>query len=582
MGKSVCVTRIIPDTPPQKDRFEGDAHQNLALAIKEIIDNENGGKTIGLEGEWGSGKSTIIHFLIANLDKQNNSVFLFDAWAHEGDPLRRTFLERLIVHLRDIKWISDNKAEIIINRLSGKQITSNVINKPKLSKIGIIAVIATVLAPIGLAFLKASLDNKMVLPWMENKGFDYYFLLFTGIYILPWLVTLIVALIKKDYSVLFREYITEKTTISNESPNPTSVEFETIFREVLIESLENKKRKLIIVFDNLDRIPEEVALDILSTLQTFLQYCQQSISGMPLTALPSLERLWVVIPYDRSGIIKLWEKNGGDDISAHMLDKRFQIRFRVPPLVLSNWRNYLFDLLKEAMPGHSSSEELENIYQIISLTWEKYSLSDKKDKKNESQFLHPTPRQLISLVNQIGSIHRQWCSRGIPFSHIVFYSTFRYLNPSKKLDDPTLRSEAFPEKPIPSFFYDSKSNLWESIAALWFNVDKEIANQILFREQIISALKNGNLKELEAVKEQTSRIWEIIRASYSHIYIGFNSIEDYLNTIYSLEKCKLLVRENSNEYKEFLGVIERGLTQNEISHPLTKEVGQQLISALKS
>ena len=585
MEKQKCITKLITDAPPNKDWFEGGSHINLALSIKDVIENEEGGKTIGLEGGWGSGKSTVIRFLVENLNNQDNFVYVFDAWAHEGDPLRRTFLEKLIHALMKKRWIKKKYAEEMLNDLSGKVITSNIKTTPKVIWTGALTGLVTLISSIGLALLNKSL-NKAVSPWENNVGLDSFFLLSTALFLLPWFFLAIFAFIRKDFSFIVKEHKTEKDTISRENPDPTSVEFELIFRNIIKTVLKGNSHKLVIVLDNIDRVSKTDALNILSTLQTFLHYCQQSkvIDEKEKKEFP-LERLWVIIPYDRKGIANLWDEDKKNNIASHMLDKRFQIRFYVPPLVLSNWKEYLFSLLKEAMPEHSSKEKLEKTYQIVSLTWEIYNPKIQKDDYSASKFPQPTPRQLISLINQIGAIHRQWCIRGIPYSHIVFYATFRYLNPEKMLDDPKLRSGTFPQQPISSWLSDSKIEFWESIATLWFNIDTSLASQILFKDEILSAIKNGDYKKLELTNKKTSKAWEVIKASYGLINDSFLCIEDYLNAISCLQKCDMLSKKDSMTHVGFLEIVSDGLIQNNISKPLSKEVGEQfkiLLSHIRS
>ena len=54
-----CRTVLLSDVPSKEDQFDG-RHEKVADAIHELITTEDGGKTIGLEGPWGSGKSTVV------------------------------------------------------------------------------------------------------------------------------------------------------------------------------------------------------------------------------------------------------------------------------------------------------------------------------------------------------------------------------------------------------------------------------------------------------------------------------------------------------------------------------------------
>ena len=89
-----CGTRLLTDLPADKDAFG--AHERVARAIADVVRTEDGGRTIGLEGGWGAGKSTVVKLLEQELaGDADSAAWIFDAWAHEGDPLRRSFLEGL-------------------------------------------------------------------------------------------------------------------------------------------------------------------------------------------------------------------------------------------------------------------------------------------------------------------------------------------------------------------------------------------------------------------------------------------------------------------------------------------------------
>jgi predicted transcriptional regulator len=104
-----CPTKLLDDLPADRDEFG--SHQKVADAIAELVRNEEGGKAIALIGPWGSGKSTIVNLLRKKLEEREDTfVFVFDAWAHRGDPLRRSFLECLINRLLDKGWL-ENKEE---------------------------------------------------------------------------------------------------------------------------------------------------------------------------------------------------------------------------------------------------------------------------------------------------------------------------------------------------------------------------------------------------------------------------------------------------------------------------------------
>ncbi|NRF93304.1 hypothetical protein HQN89_20240 [Paenibacillus frigoriresistens] len=120
--EETCTTMLLSDDPVDEDGFGG--HQRLAGSIFNMISKEKVGKSIAIRGSWGSGKSTIIKLirkLAGESQESNIKVIVFDAWEHEGDSLRRTFLEFLLSALDDVKWIKATDWETLKQNLSRKR-----------------------------------------------------------------------------------------------------------------------------------------------------------------------------------------------------------------------------------------------------------------------------------------------------------------------------------------------------------------------------------------------------------------------------------------------------------------------------
>src|SRR5436853_6306046 len=94
-----CKTVLLSDKPATDDAFK--PHGRIAEAIATLIIEEETGRTIGLQGGWGAGKTTVIELLKRRVANTNIAVVDFNAWAHEGDPLRRTFFETIVRKLQD-------------------------------------------------------------------------------------------------------------------------------------------------------------------------------------------------------------------------------------------------------------------------------------------------------------------------------------------------------------------------------------------------------------------------------------------------------------------------------------------------
>ena len=123
---------LLEDSPASVDSFG--AHSRVSTAIAELIASDApGGKVIGLEGGWGTGKTTVTHLLKERLSGNPEHGFVvFDTWAHEGDPLRRTFLEEMINSLVDREWASNKSWGVKLDEIARrrKETTKKTIPKP--------------------------------------------------------------------------------------------------------------------------------------------------------------------------------------------------------------------------------------------------------------------------------------------------------------------------------------------------------------------------------------------------------------------------------------------------------------------
>lgn len=489
MESNQCRTNLISDTPSTEDKFG--PHGRLTQAIADLISkNQEGGKTIGLEGGWGSGKSTVINLLKYNLLGNPNVLLInFDAWAHQGDPLRRTFLETLISTIKTERndWIRNDHWDKKLLELSNRLKRTKETNIPKLTLLGKILLIAALFVPFGIPFLEVGLRKGVLLSNGLPIAFEFIIgLFFTLAPILVILFSLMFNVwknrkgtevsnleVEKDDSliVLLQHTINETKTETIETVDPTSLEFEQKFVELMREALGEDGRRIVLVLDNLDRIDSQEALSILSTLQTFLQHQAECDKNW-------LNRLWVIIPYDRDSLQKLWQQAPSDDdkpLAVSFLDKRFQIRFEVPPLVLSDWSKHLHELLEEAFPDHDETE--------FHLTYRVYALNRENVEKS------PTPRELKIYVNQIGALHRQWQDR-FPLPHMGYYVQLK--RNGVKIDHALRAGDVRDRKPEQLL----GQNIYENLAAMYFTVEPALAQQLVLKEPITNALGEGNIDEL--------------------------------------------------------------------------------------
>ena len=484
--EELCPTNLLDDAPAEDDEFG--SHERVAKAIVKLLETEGeGGKSIGLEGGWGSGKSTVVRLIEKKLSRTKTGDFrvaVFDMWAHQDDPLRRTFLENLIERVQDFGWVNKSRWELRRDKLAKRRSEETTRVLPRLTLAGMLFAVTLLAIPVGSGLISA---GATLLASKDAPGdwAGYFLLIGTVGVFLPLFWYLIVAAIRKlqnrsgedgegmsEFSALVTgQSSTKSHTIATRTPDPTSVEFESEFRDLLDEALDSrKKRKLLLVVDNLDRVQSSDALSIWSTLQTFLGYSEHKKTEW-------LDRLWVLIPYDGDAILRLWDqsddfhpKSPNQTLTETFLNKTFQIRFSVPPLLLVNWRAFLNGVLTEAF-SERHIEEFPDIHRA-------FGINGGIDKSP------PTPRDLKIFVNQIGALHRDR-------QHDFLLSDYAcYVLLVKDVTDLHRDLLSGVDHKLPRRIIGD--NWRDIIAAIHFGVSEDEARQLLLRGPIETALADGD------------------------------------------------------------------------------------------
>ncbi len=121
-------------------------------------------------------------------------------------------------------------------------------------------------------------------------------------------------LIKESFKDLFKEMLpkTNNNVIITSPPTFAQDQFEDIFKQVIENISSNGSKKIVIVFDNIDRCESNVTIQILTGLKTFLDQ----------------KNCFYLIPCDDLRIKKHLRKTTGTE--DDYLDKIFQAYIRIP------------------------------------------------------------------------------------------------------------------------------------------------------------------------------------------------------------------------------------------------------------
>jgi hypothetical protein len=507
---------LLADEPADSDEFAAKGHAAVAETISQLVRNEPGGKVIGLEGSWGSGKSTIVKLIRGQFQdtSQGTLMLVFDAWAHQGDPLRRTFLESLVRSLEKAAWLTSDEATDFQASLSGKKTRAETHTTARLSLEGKIASAAAVLLPLGAALFGNDFKT-----WHRPAIYVGTALLLGPLLVVAgFLIAKYVGVAldgrskgRRDwrrrlaelrpFSFFARDQQTETVSEGVQAGEPTSVEFEHTFNSVMETALVGGRR-LLIVLDNLDRVAESDAKLILATMQTFTAAAQAANWGA---------HVWTLIPYDAVGLDRLWdEKHVGEDealtspTAAAFVEKVFQVRFEAPPLVLSDWREYLVRLLAQAFPT-STEEDRAGVLRVRA----QYPAANPEGMVTQEA---PTPRQLKQFVNQMGSVRRQ--RSDISLAHIAYYTLLR----RDRIDIArSLIAGAVPHSVMSPLL---EATVSEDLAALHFGAERSLAQQLLLGGALERAIGEGDTETVAQLKERTGFLdvlgsWDVARLAAS-------------------------------------------------------------------
>lgn len=463
-NQDICPNHLLADDPSEQDALGG-GHQLTARALVDLVLNSSGGKAFALLGGWGSGKSTVIRLFQKEVEHNPDiRVFVFDAWYHEGDPLRRSFLERLAAFLAEIHWLEGKALEEINSRmdeLASRKEETRSQTSPVVTREGTwIGILFTLGVPLGAALLSSQ-------P-MYQAPFWFFAVGLLAIFspIIAALCFMIHNLRTKgrlEFPSLVSQNIQAIRSSTVRTPEPTSVEFEARFREMLNWALTDDRR-LVIVVDNLDRLPADQARSVWAAMRTFLEVRGASWS----------ERLWLIVAFDPSAIPHLWRDAQGDGegdakkLGEVFISKLFHARLYVPPPVLSDWKAFLVQLLYEALPRHDE-EDFYAIYRVYR------TFSAGGDRP-------PAPREIKQFVNLVGNQHRIWQDT-IPLPIQALYVVLR-----EKLAENPREVLSGMEAEVKKLFPQEEK--WKDyLLAQHFNVEPDKALQVLFLDEIRKGLE---------------------------------------------------------------------------------------------
>lgn len=480
----------ISSSPSGKDLFEGKSHEKISSTIFELIrDKSLPNNVIGIEGKWGSGKSNVISIIDKKFSEIKSDYFFFtyDAWGHQEDLTRRTFLEELIFSLKsegkfkgNIDWTQK------LARLLARKSKKSTSKFPKI-KFYWILIMASVLL---FSFLNVIYNDFLIKNDFIPSRNLHYWKLFLSKYLFPLVLFCwgLVELIKEyrafnnnidtqdfDYKERLKRllYIFSGSNLeSNELEHilenePTVKSFKEYFESIL-EDL--KSDGLIIVFDNMDRLSKsEKVLSLWSSIHTFF-------------AEEKIENVCVIIPYDKEHLAKHFDENDVSKVD-NFIGKTFSTIFRISPPVLSDWKKFFELKMKEAFHDIINDNDIDFISSLYEL------ITDVSTKR---------PRDIITFINNLVSLYLQH-NNSIDIKYLALFT----LRKKEILDNPLISISGKHFLKEEKHMFQADSELEESLAAIVYNVDKNKSSEVLLTNSIDDIFIKANFEALREVKKHS-------------------------------------------------------------------------------
>lgn len=554
------------DDPAFEDAFSGGGHKrNAASLARTIVEFDDRDAVIGLDGKWGSGKSSVIRMAISQLKKIEKKkkfyFFTFDLWANQSEPFRRSFLEKFY-EWAGLEKEFESQREFIAEqqrRIGGKIRETETTSRLELTALGAILALVVPLLPILYAWLSpfaakplvtpncgiaaadiaaaakdtvAAVDCSRIVPlqtFLSNWGMPIAFALSLVIYgIIFWHLRTLknehggwLPALGKLAHLADRKGTEEKKKELIRDVDPTTYEFSKTFREML-SRLQSQKRRIVIVFDNIDRLERRRIATAWSDIQAVLQRFDSCNPERVLTAIVPYDNFAVERALYSDGTVMVSEQRPAQD-TKDLYRKSFDAVVHVSQPVISNLNAFFSDKLQDALNGQIDSNEIEKLARIFDL------------HVLESGF-SPTPRQVISFINDLSSLWVDWGDK-IPVDAIAVYIANR-----SKLDaKPDANSIAtIAHSSFGSRVSEPSQQLERYLAMLTFGVDDEkLAEEVMLADPIRRALvdsKPDELHSLSANEAFTSQLLRVIDQYGSDIAASNRDYNRAIGNILSLDK----------------------------------------------
>lgn len=286
---------------------------------------------------------------------------------------------------------------------------------------------------------------------------------------------------KKNIKLEDLIYLYKGKTLNTDYETITSTKEPTVrqFKEWMTDiddTLRKNKKKLLVIYDNIDRLQENKVKEVWSSIHTFFSE-------------DDYDNIFVIIPFSKKHILTAF-KGKDNEVNEGIIEKTFPVVYNVTPPVLVDWKNYFNENLELIFPN--INEEDKNVIRTL------YN-------KNVEKI---TPRGIKSFINELkvlNSVHTN--------IELKYISLFVLIKEKIQAD-------------FPNYFYGEEFSKYrrilgndtdKKIIVLYFGIDEKDAIQVLLEREMIKNLENGNFSKIDE-QSQISGFNEVLQKVITDLY----------------------------------------------------------------
>lgn len=306
--------------------------------------------TLSLSGSWGIGKSTVAQAIVARFHKDKLPAVLVDAWTEDVETLRRSLVVAVAAALQAR---GDERKEADAREMLARQLDENVrqsksVSQDPKARFGILrSIVASIRNPVPLLGLIAILIALfLILAFAPSDS------------VLAKAVAPIFGIVAGFLLVNSGYFFVATQSVITTGPAERSELVTSEFRKAVIGKKGDPER-VIVVVDNLDRLPGDIAIKALSEIRALVEV--------------KSSRCVFLIPVDRHALVghisgaldKGAEGKEKAEEAAHAyLDKFFTLDLVLTQPEPADIRDWALEQAREILPA-TDDDDLRNAVQVV-------------------------------------------------------------------------------------------------------------------------------------------------------------------------------------------------------------------------